>query len=207
MKLNKEVIFNVLSNFGAKLVSKNQLKLKFSSVLQSNNNELDNLIKNLRKKKWIKYIFQSYFYILDPEEIQEKYMKYSSNEAVFAVLNKLNIDWYLGLESAVIENKLSWSMLSRTVIINSKISGVRKILGAIYEFKKMKPSLFKIGIKSRESKNRLKFYYSDYAKTMIDYYYFRKNPPLELREKNNSNLLADYLKNYPKAFKKKVMYQ
>jgi hypothetical protein len=143
---------------------------------------------------------------LDSEELQGNFMRYSSNEAVFAVLNKLNIDWYLGLESALIENKLSWSMISRVIIINSKISGIRKVLGVTYEFKKMKKKFIKIGLETKESKNRIISYYSDINKTLIDYYYFKKKPASELLDKKHLQKMNEYLKNYPKNFRKKVMF-
>ncbi|MDD4353460.1 MAG: hypothetical protein PHN56_03310 [Candidatus Nanoarchaeia archaeon] len=207
MKLTNEVLINILSNLKMKLISKSQLVKEFCNALQlKKQNELENIISNLRRNGWIKHVFQNYYYILESQELQENFMKYSSNEAVFAVLNKLNIDWYLGLESALIENKLSWSMISRTVIINSKISGVKKILGVTYEFKKMKKEFIKIGLKSKESKNRITSYYSDIDKTLIDYYYFKKKPISELLDKKNSQKMSEYLKSYPKNFRKKVMY-
>lgn len=207
MKLTKEVIINVLSNFKVKLISKSQLITEFCNALQlKNNNELNKLVISLRKKGQIKHVFQNYYYILDSDEIHGKFMKYSSNEAVFAVLNKLNIGWYLGLESALIENKLSWSMISRIIIINSKISGIKNILGVTYEFKKMKKEFIKTGLKSKESKNRITLYYSDIDKTLIDYYYFKKKPASELLDKKNSQKMNEYLKSYSKNFRKKVMY-
>lgn len=188
-----------------KLISKDQLKKEISIALQLKNEKSESILVKLRKNNWIKYVFKGYYYILDAEEREGGFMKYSTNETIFTVLNKLNIDWYLGLNSALIENKLSWSIISTHTIINNKISGKRNILGVNYKFRKLKKEYIKIGLLSKESKNRKKIYYSDIEKTFIDYIYFKKKPPIELLEKKNTNKVEKYLTNYSKNFRKKVI--
>lgn len=205
MKLEKSILINVLDNLKGNLVSKTQIKNAFQNVLHSKF-DLNSLIRSLRRKNLIKFVFQGYYYILNGEERESSFMKYSTNESVFSILNKLKINWYLGLDTALIENKLSWSLLSRVIIINSKISGKKKILGVNYEFHKLKKNFLKFGTVNRETRNRINYYYSDIEKTIIDYVYFRKKPPIELIEKKNFNKIKKYLeKDYSKNFKKKVM--
>ena len=54
---------------------------------------------------------------------KDRLSKYSPDEMVYAILNKLNIRWYLGLESALERNKLIWQGVVNPVILNSELSG------------------------------------------------------------------------------------
>jgi len=204
MKNNEKIIRNILESFKDKLVSKSQLEKVFRDVLQDKYSE--NIIVNLRKSKDIFYIFKGYYYLLDSKEKEGSYTKYSINEMVYTILNKLNIKWYLGLYSALERNNIVWQGVVNPIIVNSEFSGEKKILGIKYKFYKMKSDKFDLGFIKKITKNRITFYFSDSEKTYIDFIYFKKNPPLELSNTAKNEKLRLYLKHYSKNFKKKVLY-
>ena len=204
MKYDEKIIRNILESLKDKLVSKKQLEKAFRDVLQDKYSET--VIVNLRKNKDILYIFKGYYYILNSKEKKGSYIKYSTNEMVYAILNKLNIKWYLGLHSALEKNNIIWQGVVNPIILNSNLSGEKKILGIKYQFHKVKKELLDFGHSKKITKNRITFYYSDPEKTYIDFIYFNKKPPSELSAVKNNEKLRLYLKNYSKNFKKKVLY-
>ena len=125
---------------------------------------------------------------------------------VYAILNKLNVKWYLGLYSALERNNIVWQGVVNPIIVNSELSGEKKILEVKYKFYKMKRDKLDFGHIKKITKNRITFYYSDPEKTYIDFIYFNKNPPSELSNANKNEKLRLYLKNYSKNFKKRVLY-
>jgi hypothetical protein len=204
MKYDEKIIRNILESFKDKLVSKKQLEKAFRDVLQDKYSET--VIVNLRKNKDILYIFKGYYYVLNSKEKEGSYTDYSTNEMVYAILNKLNIKWYLGLYSALEKNNIIWQGVVNPIILNSNLSGEKKILDIKYQFHKVKRELLDFGHSKKITKNRITFYYSDPEKTYIDFIYFNKNPPSELSNAKNIEKLRLYLKKYSKNFKKKVLY-
>jgi predicted transcriptional regulator of viral defense system len=165
-----------------------------------------NIIVNIRQNKDILHVFKGYYYILNSKEKEGSYTDYSTNEMVYVILNKTNIKWYLGLYSALERNNIIWQGVVNPIIVNSRFSGEKKILGVKYQFHKMKREFFDFGHIKKITKNRITFYYSDPEKTYIDFVYFNKNPPSELFAFKNNEKLRSYLKNYSKNFKKRVLY-
>jgi len=204
MKYDEKIIRNILESLKDKLVSKKQLEKAFRDVLQDKYSET--VIVNLRKNKDILYIFKGYYYVLNSKEKEGSYTEYSTNEMVYAILNKLNIKWYLGLHSALEKNNIIWQGVVNPIILNSNLSGEKKILDIKYQFHKVKKELLDFGHSKKITKNRITFYYSDPEKTYIDFIYFNKKPPSELSATKNNEKLRLYLKNYSKNFKKKVLY-
>ena len=204
MKNDEKIVRNILESFKDKLVSKKQLERAFSDVLQDKYSE--NIIVNLRQNRDILYVFKGYYYLLSSKEKEGSYTNYSTNEMVYTILNKLNIKWYLGLYSALERNNIIWQGIVNPTIVNSELSGEKKILEVKYQFHKMKRELLNFGYIKKITKNRITFYYSDPEKTYVDFVYFNKTPPSELSAfKINENIRL-YLKNYSKNFKKKVLY-
>ena len=136
MKLEKRIILNILESLNEKVVSKKQLVNAFKDVLQVN--YLDKIIANLRRSNDILYVFKGYYYVLDAHEKQGSFNSYSTTEMAYVVLNKVNIRWHLGLESALERNNLIWQGVVNPIILNSKISVKKKILGITYQFHKIK---------------------------------------------------------------------
>jgi len=204
MKVDDKILRNILDSIKDKVVSKKQLVTAFRDVLQDKYSE--KIIVNLRKNKEIIYVFKGYYYLLNPKEKKGEYTEYSTSEMVYTVLNKLNIKWYLGFYSALEGNNIIWQGVVNPTIVNSNISGEKKILGVKYQFHKMKRELLSFGYIRMITKNRITFYYSDPEKTYIDFIYFNKNPPSELSAFKKNEKLKLYLKNYSKNFRKKVLY-
>ena len=127
MKYNEKIIRNIIDSFKDKLVSKKNLEKAFRDVLQDKYSET--VIVNLRKNKDILYIFKGYYYLLNLKEKEGSYTEYSTNEMVYAILNKLNIKWYLGLYSALEINNIILQGIVNPIILNSDISGGKNILG------------------------------------------------------------------------------
>ena len=204
MKNDEKIIRNILESFKVKLISKKQLEKAFRDVLQDKYSET--IIVNLRKSKDILYVFKGYYYVLDLKEREGSFTEYSTNEMVYAILNKLNVRWYLGLYSALERNNIIWQGVVNPIILNSNFSGEKKILDIKYQFHKVKRELLAFGYVKKITKNRITFYYSNPEKTYIDFVYFNKNPPVELLKFKNKEKLRVYLKKYSKSFKKKVLY-
>ena len=204
MKLEKRIIRNILDSLNEKVVSKKQLVNAFRDVLQGNYSET--LIANLRRNKDVLYVFKGYYYVLDPHEQQGSFTKYSPDEMAYAILNKLNIRWYLGLESALERNNLIWQGVVNPVILNSELSGEKKILGVKCKFHKMRRDKLDFGYVKKTTKNRITFYYSDPEKTYLDYVYLHKRIPSELSTVKRNEKVKSYLTHYSKVFKKKVLY-
>lgn len=204
MKIDHKVISNILHSFKDKIVSIKQLEKAFRDVLQDKYDQ--SIIHNLRRTHDIMYVFKGYYYIISPEEKIGSYYQYSVNEMVYAVLNKCNINWYLGLESALEKNKLIWQSIARPVILNDTISGEKTIVNVPYEFHKMKKRFLGFGFDKKKTKNRITYYYSNPEKTFVDYHYFHKKIPSELTSFKKQKKTRSYLNNYSKSFKKKVFY-
>jgi len=204
MKLEKRIAGNILDSLNEKVVSKRQLVNAFRDVLQDESPET--LIANLRRNKDILYVFKGYYYVLDPHEQQGSFTQYSTDEMVYVILNKLNIRWYIGLESALERNNLIWQGVVNPVILNSMLSGEKKILGVKYRFHKMQREKLDFGFVKKTTKNRITFYYSDPEKTYLDYVYFRKKIPSELSAIKHNEKVKSYLTAFSKSFKKKVLY-
>ena len=104
------------------------------------------------------------------------------------------------------KNNIIWQGVVNPIILNSNLSGEKKILDIKYQFHKVKKELLDFGHSKKITKNRITFYYSDPEKTYIDFIYFNKKPPSELSAVKNNEKLRLYLKKYSKNFKKKVLY-
>ncbi|MFH1065017.1 MAG: hypothetical protein V1734_00745 [Nanoarchaeota archaeon] len=152
----------------------------------------ENAFKYLSRHNYIKRIFMHYYYINSLDEKERRFCHYEDRELLFAVLNRENIKWYLGLASALYMSGKIWQIPRIITIINNRISGKRKIIGLNARFIKAKERLI-FGLKKGKTKNGVSYSYSDYAKTLIDIAYFGKSGPLKL-EKNAEN----YIKRYPK---------
>ena len=204
MKDDEKVVRNILESFKDRLISKKQLTRTLRDVLQDKYSE--NIVVKLRKNREIIYVLKGYYYLLNSNEKEGSYTEYTTSEMVYTILNKLNIKWYLGLYSALERNNIIWQGVVNPVIVNSGLSGEKKILGVKYQFHKMKRELFDFGHIKKITKNRITFYYSDPEKTYIDFIYFNKKPPSELFNVKKNEKIRSYLKNYSKNFKKKVLY-
>lgn len=126
----------------------------------------------LRKDNYIKRILGDYYYIYSLEERYNHYCEFSGEELIFLVLEKMNIKWYLGLESSLKENKITWQTLNIIIIINNHFSGIKKLGNSKFKFIRTKDSKFKFGLIKKKTNNNVIFFYSDLEKTYLDFLYF-----------------------------------
>lgn len=201
--LEKRVVRNILDSLDEKVVSKKQLLSAFRDVVHDDS--MESLIANLRRNGELLYVFKGYYYVLDPQEHQGGYTKYSPEEMVYVTLNILNIRWYLGMESALERNRITWQGVVNPIIINSSFSGDRNLLGITYRFRKMKRTLLEFGFVKKITKNRISFYYSDPEKTLLDYVYFHQRIPADLLPYKRTKKTRSYLSHYSRNFKRKAI--
>ncbi len=140
----------------------------------------------LRKDDYIKRILGDYYYIYSLEERYNHFCKFSEEELIFLVLEKMNIKWYLGLESALKENKITWQALNIMMIINNHFSGIKKLGNSKFKFIKTKDNKFKFGLIKNKTNNSVVYFYSDLEKTYLDFLYFSsyKGKDVKILKKN-----------------------
>lgn len=184
-------IHEALLNRG-KIFRKEEILNIFEEYKKIKPNNHKNIIEYLSKHNYIKRIFLGYYYVNSYDEKKRNYCDYSDKELLFHVLNKEKIKWYLGLNTSIYEQGKTWQTPAVINIINTRISGKRKILNLNIRFIKIKENLV-FGLKELKTKNNIRYLYSDPAKTYIDKVYFRDSNKL-IRVKNTQK----YLKRYPK---------
>lgn len=139
-----------------------------------------------------------YYYINTMEERKRNFCKYEDKELLFAVLGKMRIKWYLGLNTALYSLGKTWQTPARITIINNKISGKRRILSLNVRFIKIKEKLI-FGLKKAKTKHNITYQYSDLEKTNLDKVYYREIEKVKLNKKTKK-----YSKCYPPWLKKLI---
>jgi hypothetical protein len=198
-KNNITKIYEALFNRSEKIVEKsdiNKIIKEFNKGFKENVDS-NSTVKYLARHKYIKRIFLSFYYVNSIEERRRGYCKFENRELLFLVLNKINMKWYLGLSSGLYESGRVWQTPVIFSIINNKFSGKKKILDLNVKFYKVKDSLI-FAIKTEQTKNKVKYFYSEPSKTYLDMVYLRINNKL-IKDENTKN----YLKKFPKWVEKK----
>ena len=157
----------------------------------------NDLLKYLARHRYIKRIFEGFYYINSFDERTRNFFELEDKEILFRVLNKLKIKWYVGLESAIYLQGKTWQTPNRISIVNTKFSGLKKIFGLNVKFFKTK-EIFFFGLKKMKADKGTEYFYSDPAKTYIDRVYFK-----EVRHLTGVKNTKEYLKRYPKWVGKK----
>jgi predicted transcriptional regulator of viral defense system len=150
----------------------------------------------LSRHNYIKRIFSQIYYIQSFDERNRNFLEFEDKEILFMVLNKLKIRWYVGLGSSLYLQGKTWQTPNQISIVNTRFSGIKKILGLKVAFFKTKESLI-FGLKKMQTKHKIEYFYSDPAKTHIDMVYFRKIKSL-IRIKNTQK----YLNKFPKIYRR-----
>lgn len=107
------------------------------------------------------------------------------------VLNKLNLHWYVGLNSALYLRGKIWQVPNMVTIINHRFSGRRRVLGLKVRFVKIKENLI-FSLKEGKTRNKISYSYSTLAKTYLDLLYFRESRKLVILKETKK-----YLQKYP----------
>lgn len=159
----------------------------------------------LRKNNYIKRILGDYYHVYSLQERYNRYCQFSEEELIFLVLEKMKVKWYLGLERALKENKISWQILNVITIINNRFSGIKKLGNSKFKFIKTKEKRFNFGLIEKKTNNKIRYFYSDLEKTYLDFLYFHsyegKDPEIikkNLDFKIKKNKLLKYAKDYSK---------
>ena len=163
----------------------------------------------LRKDRYIKRILGDYYYVYSLEERYNRYCNFSEEELIFLVLEKMKLKWYLGLESALKENKIIWQTLNIIIIVNNHFSGIKKLGNSKFKFIKTKEKRLNFGLIKTETNNKVVHFYSDLEKTYIDFLYFYKGKDIKTMKKNldfviRKNKLKKYAKNYSKKIQEVI---
>jgi len=162
--------------------------------------DIHNAFWYLSRHGYIKRIFLNYYYINSIEERELNYKKgYEDKEIVYQVLNKVKWNWYIGLTSALYESGEILQVPNNITIINDRMTKNIKILGMDVKFIKMKKDLF-FGLISNKTKNKIKYSYSDPAKTDLDFFYLRRHDKID----NKTRRAEEYIKKYPTWLQKSI---
>ena len=172
-KISKKIINKLRLNH-EKILNKEEIikTIKEYSKIYKTKVNLISLWTYLRKDIYIKRILGDYYYIYSLEERYNKYCKFSEEELIFLVLEKMNIKWYLGLESALKENRITWQALNIVTIVDNHFSGIKKLGNSKFKFIKTKDKKFKFGLTKKKTNNSVRYFYSDLEKTYLDFLYF-----------------------------------
>ncbi len=185
-------IYEALLNRKEKVCSKSDIV----KIIQEYNKSLGKInVKNvlwyLSRHDYIRRIVFNFYYLNSLDERKRNFCKYEDKELLFIVLNKLNLKWYVGLNSALYLQGKIWQIPNTLTIINSQFSGRKVILGMKVRFVKIKEDLI-FGMKERKTRNRVSYHYSTLAKTYIDLVYFRVSKKLVIIKDTQK-----YLRKYP----------
>ena len=167
-----------------------------------------NSIRNLAARGYIVRIFRGLFYVKDFEDVMMGRSKYSHLEIVAKGLEQMNVKaWYFCLHTALKLNNQTHETLNMDYIASDTLfrGKVINIVGHMFKFHKLGPSLFDFGIRTDIKPLR----FSDAEKTILDIIYInRYNAVPEKRIALDIGDLVDhadrkridkYLEHYPKT--------
>jgi hypothetical protein len=161
----------------------------------------------LRKSNYIKRILGDYYYIYSLKERSNHYCRYSEEELIFFVLGKMKIKWYLGLERALQEHKISWQVLNSIAIINTYFSGIKRFGSSRFKFIRTHEKRCKFGLIKRKTNNQVTYFYSDLEKTYLDFLYFYSYQGRDIetiQRQLDFKIKADVVKRYAQHYSKKI---
>jgi len=207
-KISRKIIDKLRLNHEKILAKKEIVKTikEYSRVYKTKVN-LISLWTYLRKNNYVKRILGDYYYVYSLEERYNHYCKFSEEELIFFILEKIDVKWYLGLESALKENKITWQALNIITIINNHFSGIKKLGNSKFNFIKTKDNKFKFGLIKKKTHNNVIYYYSDLEKTYLDFLYFYsyKGKDVKTMKKNlDFKIKKSKVIKYAKYYSKKI---
>ena len=155
-------------------------------------------------KGYLITIFRGVYYLKDYEEKKLNSLKYSPYELLALGLEKKNVRWYFGLNTALKFIGLTHEVFPVNIVINDKFNRPKpmKISGSSFFFVKLKPSLF-FDMKKENTPNNISLYYSNIEKTLLDMIYLKKEVDLKEYKFNKSLFLRESNK-YNRIVKKKI---
>jgi len=176
----------------------------FDSLATKYKFDKDTLRKVMLNKGYLITIFRGIYYLKDYEEKKLNSLKYSPYELLALGLEKKNVKWYFGLNTALKFLGLTHEVFPVNIVINDKFNRTKsmKIAGSSFFFVKLKPSLF-FYMKKESTGNNISLYYSKIEKTLLDMIYLKKK--VDLKEyKFNKSLFLRGSNKYNRIVKKKI---
>ena len=176
----------------------------FDSLATKYKFDKDTLRKVMLNKGYLITIFRGVYYLKDYEEKKLNSLKYSPYELLALGLEKKNVKWYFGLNTALKFLGLTHEVFPINIVINDKFNRIKpmKIAGSSFFFIKLKPSLF-FDIDKVTTGNNISLYYSNIEKTLLDMLYLKKDVNLKENKFNKSLFLKESNK-YNRIVKKKI---
>jgi len=153
----------------------------------------DTLRKVMLNKGYLVTIFRGVYYLKSHEEKKFNSLKYSPYELLSLGLEKKNVKWYFGLNTALKFLGLTHEVFPVNIVINNKFS---------FLFVKLKPSLF-FEIKETKTNNNIPLYFSNLEKTLLDLIYLKKIIDLNEYKFNKSLFLRESVE-YNRIVKKRI---
>ncbi|MBS3086310.1 hypothetical protein J4422_01265 [Candidatus Pacearchaeota archaeon] len=164
----------------------------------------DTLRKVMLNKGYLVTIFRGVYYLKSHEEKKFNSLKYSPYELLSLGLEKKNVKWYFGLNTALKFLGLTHEVFPVNIVINNKFNRTAplKIAGSSFLFVKLKPSLF-FEIKETKTNNNIPLYFSNLEKTLLDLIYLKKIIDLNEYKFNKSLFLRESVE-YNRIVKKRI---
>jgi len=177
---------------------------EFDSLATKYNFKKDTLRKVMLNKGYLITIFRGVYYLKSHEEKKFNSLKYSPYELLAIGLEKKQIKWYFGLNTALKFLNLTHEVFPVNIVINDKFNRTRpmKIAGSSFFFTKIKPSLFS-NLKEIKTNKNIILYYSSLEKTLLDMIYLKRNIDLTEYKFNKFSFIKEsnkYRKNLTVGF-------
>lgn len=189
------IIYEALLNRKEKVCSKSDIveiiKEYNKSLGKLNSLNPKNALWYLSRHRYIKRIIFNFYYLNSMDERKRNFCQYEDKDLLFMVLNKLKLEWYVGLNSALYLQGKIWQVPNTLTIINQRFSGRKIVLGLKVRFVKIKDNLI-FGMKKGKTRNKVSYSYSTLAKTYLDLFYFRESQKLVILKDTKK-----YIKKYP----------
>ncbi|HDP74025.1 MAG TPA: hypothetical protein ENN46_03675 [Candidatus Woesearchaeota archaeon] len=167
-------------------------------------------VNYLLSNKYLERIFRGIFYINSLEERKTGVPRISYFLGVSKAMEIRKIsNWYFGLESALKLNRLTHEAFLVETIINDKTKNSRPVLvlGRKTKLTKVSAISYSFGIIEKASENKVKIFYSDTERTLLDMAFLLRYNRRTISEIRNvvsgysyeRAKLERYLKHYPKT--------
>lgn len=200
----KKLTRYILSRFGGNAATKSEI----IEACKPFNANPDNTINFMISYGYFVRIIRELYYVKTLEEFE---LKKSSDvyKIVSLGLNKLKLNWYFGLYTALRLNGLTHEFYDTMFILNDKIYRAKeiKIAGEKVKFLKVASKLVNFGIVTENEKR-----FSDSEKTILDLIYISRYRSLtegritamieDYRKEVTAEKILEYLRFYPKAVEK-----
>jgi len=176
----------------------------FDSLATKYKFDKDTLRRVMLNKGYLITIFRGVYYLKDYEEKKLNSLKYSPYELLALGLEKKNVKWYFGLNTALKFLGLTHEVFPVNIVINDKFNRTKpmKIAGSSFFFVKLKSSLF-FDIKKEKTGNNIFLYFSGLEKTLLDMIYLKKEVNIKEYKFDKSLFLKESNK-YNRIVKEKI---